>query len=62
MFPGQSKKVIKIVRGMQDVDRLFIRKPKIGLGMSMDKVFKYVKSKYILYLQEDWIFEEREAL
>lgn len=57
VFPGQSEKVIKIVQKMKDVDKFFVRKPKIGLGRSMDEVFKHVKSKYILYLQEDWIFE-----
>ena len=56
VFPEKSEEVRKIVNGY-NVDSFFDRKPKIGLGPSMTDVFKKVKSKYIFYLQEDWLFE-----
>ena len=55
VFPNESKKSVEIINKYNV--NLYCRNPKIGLGKSMDEIFKHVKSKYIFYLQEDWIFE-----
>lgn len=60
VFSNQSKKVRKIVMSMKEngeVDKFFYHNPKIGLALSMDRVFKQVETEYIFYLQEDWLFE-----
>jgi hypothetical protein len=61
VFPEQSKEVIKyltILKESGEIRDFTYHNPSIGLGKSMDYMFKHhIKSKYMFYLQEDWEFE-----
>lgn len=55
VFPKESKKVLSYLK--KNNIPFESHCPSIGLGKSMDFLFKNVKSSYIFYLQDDWEFE-----
>ena len=61
VFPAESWKVIDYVKEIQaagDIHTLDYDKPAVGLGRSMNPyIMSKLKSKYMFYIQEDWIFE-----
>ncbi len=58
VFPAQSEKLVKIVLGKYPEIILDTDKPARGLGWTLDHyLFNRIKTKYMLYLQEDWLFE-----
>jgi len=60
VFPGESQKVMNYVKGLQsagEIHTLDYDKPPMGLGRSMTPyIMKKLKSKYLFYIQEDWMF------
>jgi hypothetical protein len=57
VFPEQSIQSIDIAKS-EKFDVIEKHQPKVGLGISMDYMFKkHVKSDYFVYLQDDWEFE-----
>lgn len=61
VFPDQSAKVMEYVGGLQkngEIKHIDYNRPPIGLGHSMTPyIMQRFKSKYLFYVQEDWIFE-----
>lgn len=60
VFPKESEKVIDYLNSQNiiDIDEIYQHNPSIGLGMAMNDMLKNkIKSKYMFYLQEDWMFE-----
>jgi len=57
VFYGQSTMSLGIA-DTKGFDVIVKHEPKIGLGRAMDYMFKnHIKSKYFVYLQDDWEFE-----
>lgn len=57
IFKEESQKVVKWVQKNIPGAELYINDPPLGLGFSIDAMLTKCRSKYILYLQEDWEFE-----
>ncbi|MFW6129879.1 MAG: hypothetical protein ACOC56_01770, partial [Atribacterota bacterium] len=56
IIPDNSKIILDWAKDYYDV--IEYHNPHIGLGPSMDYMFKnHVKTKYMFYLQDDWEFE-----
>jgi len=60
VFPAESQKVMNYVKELQatgEIDTLDYDKPPMGLGRSMTPyIMSNLKSKYLFYIQEDWMF------
>ncbi len=61
VFPRQSEKVMEYLRALKskgEIHNINYNKPPIGLGPSMTPyIMQKLKSKYMFYIQEDWMFE-----
>ena len=58
VFPEQSKKLVRLVKSKYPEITLDTDIPPRGLGWTLEHyLFNRIQTKYILYLQEDWMFE-----
>jgi len=61
VYPEQSVKVLDYLGGLVkkgEIHNIDYDTPPIGLGRSMTPyIMKRLKSKYMFYIQEDWVFE-----
>ena len=58
VFPKESEKVLSYISNLNEDIKIYSHNPPLGLGKSMDYMFKnHLKNDYMFYLQEDWEFE-----
>lgn len=55
IFPEESKKVVNWAK--DHFDEIHTTNPAQGLGKAFSNMIPKIKSKYLLYIQEDWILE-----
>lgn len=59
VLPDKSREVEKYVKNQPDIHDFYKSESRVGLGRVLTRFLKgpAFKSKYVLYLQEDWEFE-----
>lgn len=56
VIPKESEKVIEYAKS-QGFDVIEKHKPNIGQGFAMNHMLKFIKSKYLFRMEDDWEFE-----
>ena len=57
VFEKESNKAVEYIRNNIKNVEILESNPNIGIGRAIDKVVNKIKTKYMLYLQDDWEFE-----
>lgn len=57
VYKEQSKETIKWAKESGYFDEIYEDDPPLGLGVSIEEMLKKINTKFMFYLQDDWVFE-----